>query len=144
MTPRKDQNKPTMFGSYAVEYATGTANPIAYYSNVNVQVLGAVAALAKYSMDKGTLNAIDGVIVPGMTNRPMDGWPFPVANARITPSSSYSTRVSDGEVFMIEQFALDYFPASVMPNQAQALQRCNENSAAYDTAKGAIEILNYL
>ena len=144
MTPRKDQNRPTMFGSYAVEYATGTANPIAYYSNVNVQVLGAVAALAKYSMDKGTLNAIDGVIVPGMTNRPMDGWPFPVANARITPSSSYSTRVSDGEVFMIEQFALDYFPASVMPNQAQALQRCNENSAAYDTAKGAIEILNYL
>ena len=143
-TPRKDQNKPTMFGSYAVEYATGTMNPIAYYSNVNLQVLGAVAALAKYSMDKGTLNAIDGTIIPGIPTRALDGWTFPVANAQITPASSYSTRISDGEKFIIEQFALDYFSASLVPSQAVAMQRCNQNSQAYDTANGAIEMLNYI
>ena len=143
-TPRPNQNRPTMFGSYAVEYATGTFDPIAYYSNVNIQVLGAVAALAKYYIDKGTLKAIDGTIIPGMPTRPMDGWTFPVANAKITTSSKYSTRVSDGEKFMVEQFALDYFPASVVPSQTIAKQRCDENSRAYDTANGAIEMLNYI
>ena len=143
-TPRPDQNMPTMFGSYAVEYAAGSYIPIAYYSNVNIQVLGAIAALAKYSMDMGTLTAIDGTIIPGMPTRPMDGWTFPTANARITTSSSYNTRVSDGEKFMLEQFALDYFPASVVPSQSVAIQRCNENTRAYDTANGALDFINYI
>ena len=143
-TPRPDQNMPTMFGSYAVEYAAGSYTPIAYYSNVNIQVLGAIAALAKYSMDMGTLTAIDGTIIPGMPTRPLDGWTFPTANARITTSSSYNTRVSDGEKFMLEQFALDYFPASVVPSQSVAIQRCNENNRAYDTANGAIDFINYI
>ena len=92
----------------------------------------------------GTLTAIDGTIIPGMPTRPLDGWTFPTANARITTSSSYNTRVSDGEKFMLEQFALDYFPASVVPSQSVAIQRCNENNRAYDTANGAIDFINYI